>query len=491
MRKLWLVFAPLALAGCDGGSGADESSLNAQETGSEAFRALLKEAREAAQDSDLSEAGLLLDEAREVDPENPALWVEIARLRFRGGEHVQALEAAEYALKFGPEYAPALLLRAQLVRDSHGVADSLVWFESAVEANPNDPEALAEYAATLGDAGYYKEMLAVTRALADIAPKDPRVFFLKAVLAARAGNPVLAKSLIGRSGMVEEAIPSAMMLDALIDLQERNYDSAAERLEELSADQPGNVRVSQLLARAMWLSGRDAELIKRFAPLAGQESASPYLIMLVGRAYERQGNRRAAAVYLERAYNGRSAGWVALPNRADLPQVTAQMRKFVSGKNIAQARRYADSLKRRYPGSSDIAALAGDAALAGRDYKGALDQYRQAAKLRRPWPLTRKAAAAYRDFGDPAAADVLIARHLVSEPRNTEALLLNAERAGRNQDWLRVAVLLDNAIDLGAGNDPRLLKLRAIAARELGDEKAAHRFERMTWDLHPGILPQG
>lgn len=52
-------------------------------------------------------------------------------------------------------------------------------------------------------------------------------------------------------------------------------------------------------------------------------------------------------------------------------------------------------------------------------------------------------------------------------------------------------VLLDNAIELGAGNDPRLLKLRGIAARALGKEADARRFEHMTWDLHPGILPQG
>ncbi len=56
--------------------------------------------------------------------------------------------------------------------------------------------------------------------------------------------------------------------------------------------------------------------------------------------------------------------------------------------------------------------------------------------------------------------------------------------------WLRVALFLDNGIGLGAGNDPRLLKLRAIAARSLGDEKGARRFESLAWELHPGILPQ-
>ena len=488
MRKALLALCTLALAGCDALGGADQSGSDAGQ-GSAPFFALLKEAKEAAQDGDLNDAGRLLDEAREIEPENPAVWVDIARLRFRGGEHIEALEAAEYALELGPDYAPALLLRAQFVRDAHGLTPSLVWFEAALEANPNDPVALGEYAATLGDAGYYAEMLGVTRALADISPKEPRVLYLKAVLAARAGNPVLAKSLVERSGLADAGVPSAMMLDALIDLQERNFDSAAKRLEALAGEQPGNSRVAELLARAYWLGGRDAELVERFAKAAERDEASPYLAMLVGRALERQGDRKAAAPYLQRAYQGRPSAWVALSGREGLPQPTTQMRELVGSGNRAQARRLARQLEGQFSGSADIAVLSGDAALARRDYATALQLHRKAASVRQPWPLTKKIAAAYRLSGDSVAADLVLARHAIGEPRNTEALLVNAQQAAGRQDWLRVAVLLDNAIDLGAGNDPILLELRSIAARELGEIEQAGRFERMTWDLHPGMLP--
>lgn len=490
MRKLAVAFCALALASC-GVLEDERTGSRSALTGGEAFLALMREAREAAEDGDLADAGRLLDEARALEPENPGVWVDIARLRFRGGEQIEALEAASFALELGPKYAPALLLRAQLVRDAHGLTQSLVWFEAALEADPNNREALAEYAATLGDAGYYSEMLEVTRALGDVAPSDPRVLYLKATLAARGGQPVLAKSLLQRSGLVDEGVPSALMLDALVDLAERNYDSASDTLTLLADKQPGNGRVAELLARAMWLGGRDGDLVARFSKNAQQEDASPYLIMLVGRALERQGERAEAASYLERALAGRPSGWVPLSADADLPDETAGVRRLIGQGRTREAQRQADRLMRQFEGSSDIAALSGDAALAARDYEGALDLYRQAARVRRPWPLTRKAAAAYRDFGDTVAADVLLARHLVSEPRNTEALLLYAERAARNEDWLRVAFLLDNAITLGAGNDPRLLKLRGIAARRLGNDADARRFESMAWDLHPGLLPQG
>ncbi|MEM7688438.1 MAG: tetratricopeptide repeat protein [Pseudomonadota bacterium] len=491
MRKLTLALCALALAGCGGSDAFTEGTGTSELTGSDAFLALMKEAREASEDGDFADTGRLLDEARAIEPENPGVWVAIARLRFRGGEHIKALDAAQYAFELGPTYAPAVLLRAQLVRDAHGLTDSLPWFEAAVEADPNNTEILGEYAATLGDAGYYAQMLEVTRALTDIAPEDPRALFLKAALAARGGKPVLAKSLIERSGLVEEGVPSALMLDALIDLSERSYDSAAETLEALAQKQPGNGRVAELLARALWLGGRDDELVGRFAEAARREDASPYLIMLVGRALERSGDRSGAAPYLERALQGRPGGWVALSPNANLPDATATMRRHIAAQRLRQARREAARLQRRFAGSSDVAALSGDAALASGDFDGALKLYRKAAQVRRPWPLTRKAVAAYRDFGDPLAADVLLARHLVSEPRNTEALLLYAERAARAQDWLRVEVLLDNAIELGAGNDPRLLKLRGIAARAQGKDAEAREFERMTWDLHPVSFHRG
>lgn len=479
-----------ALVGCSAPDASTQGTANSAIAGSDAFLALIKEAQEAVEDGDLADAARLLDAAQSLDPDNPGVWVRIARLRFLRGDHVGALGAADYALELGPQYAPALLLRAQLVRDAHGLTDSLVWFEAAVAADPDNTDALAEYAATLGDAGYYAQMLEVTRALLDLAPGDPRALYLKAVLAARGAQPVLAKSLLERSGLAAQGVPSAMMLDALIDLAERNYDSASQTLGALAQKQPGNGRVAELLARALWMGGRDDELTARFATAAQRQDASPYLVMLVGRALERQGERVAAAPFLERAYQGRTDGWVPLSPNAGLPEATAQMRQLITGGQLREARREAQRLERQFPGSSDIAVLAGDAAVASGDVQGALELYRKAARVRRPWPLTRKVAAAYRDFGDPLAADVLLARHLVSEPRNSEALIAYAKRAARMQDWLRVEVLLDNAIKLGAGNDPSLLKLRAMAARAQGKDAQARRFERMSWDLHPGLLPQ-
>lgn len=489
MRK----FIPIAafaalLASCSDHQGG---STSADLTGGDVFLELIEDARVAVRAGNLAEAGRYYDEARALDPENPGLWVEIARLRFRGGEHLTAIEAADYALELDPQYGPALLLKAQLVRDANGLAESLPWFEAAVAASPRDPEVLGEYAASLGDLGRYQDMLSVVRDLADFAPGYPQVHFLQAVLAARAQDPVLASTLLNRSGMSANGVPAALMLDAIINLQQGNHDTAAEILLNLSERQPGNIRVNELLARSWWLGGRDRDIVGRFAARAEAPGASPYLVMIVGRSLERMGERARAISYIDRARDTRANGSIILQDSGSLPNATARMRSVIGSRNFVEARGFANDLLERFPQSGDIHALAGDAALEQGDALRALELYEVSARVRRSWPLTRKMIEAYSAAGDSLAAEVLLTRYSAGDPHNTAALLLLAQSSAAREDWLRVEVLLDNAMALGAGNDLEVLALRADAARVQGREKEAARFDAAYRALKPGVFIEG
>jgi tetratricopeptide (TPR) repeat protein len=409
------------------------------------------------------------------------------------GEHLIAIEAADYALELNPQYAPALLLRAQLVRDANGLSESLPWFEAAVTADPRNAEAMAEYAATLGDLGRYEDMLVVVRELADFAPGHPQVHYLQSVLAARADDPVLASTLLGRSGLANNGVPAALMLDAIVNLQQGNADTAAETLEQLALLQPANMRVSELYARALWIGGRDREIVDAFFERAQRPEASPYLVMLVGRSLERMGERERAIPLIEKARSARSDGRIVLDRSGNgtIPDITTQLREFVGNGNNIAARRVATTALGRLPNSGDLHALAADTELASGNAAGALEYYEVAARVRRSWPLTRKIIDAYRAYGDDLAADVLLTRYIAGDPQNISALLLLAKRSADGEDWLRVAVLLDTAIGLGAGNDLQVLALRAQAARGLERGEEAARFEALLTELSPGDFIQG
>lgn len=454
-----------------------------------ALEQLIADARHEMREGRLAEAGLLYDEALGADPDSAKIWTDVARLRFRGGEHIPALEAAEHALMLDPAYAPALLLRSQLVRDAHGFEAAASWFEAGLSQHPEDGDLLAEYAATLGDLGENRAMLDAVRRLAKVAPDDPRLHYYQAVLAARAGDHVLAASLLKRSGMREAEIPAAVLLGALTEMEQGNFDNAANALEMLHQKQPGNRRVLELFARALYLSGRDGELVGRFGALARSPEASPYLTMLAGRSLERLGQRREAAELIEKARrggNGTSGSLATLRPRPGLPRPTQEVRDLLFLGRAAQARSIAAEQLKRFTGSADIMVLAGDAALASGDARGALDHYSSASQVRRPWPLTRKMVHSFAITGDEDAAHSLLVRHLAAEPRNTEAVVMLARQSARDEDWLRVVILLDYAIELGAGNDPNLLELRLDAARAMKDTAASGKLAAWLADLRPG-----
>ena len=476
----------VGVAGCSGGT--DLSRRGGGVAASPAVTKLISEADVSMRNGKLAEAARALDTARSLAPENPDLWLALARMRLRGGEHLTALEAADRALALGPGHGPALLLRALMIRDSHGAADALPWFEAAIEADGENPDIWAEYAATLGDSGQARAMLSAVRRVGQLAPDDPRVPFLQAVLAARGGEDALARSLLARSGMAARGVPAALLLDAVISLREGNADSAALTLEGLAARQPANVRVRELHAYALLAGDHADEVVRRFGTDATLPEASPYLVMLVARAQERSGDRVAAAPLLARAYGAMRTGPSLLVARDGLPPPTAEVRRDLLAGNRGGARDRAAMLRTQFPASADIASLGADALLGSGDLQAAFAAYSLASEARRPWPLARKTVWAFARSGNREAADLLLMRHVGGEPETASALIVLAQRLAERGDWTRAALLADHAMTLGAGHDPALLGLRRRAAKALGKPEEADRFAALLAEVRPRTL---
>lgn len=381
----------------------------------------------------LAAAGRAFDLSLRERGRDPELWVDIARLRYRGGEQLQAIAAADRAVALGPRNPRALQLRGQMVRDAHGSRAALAWFDAGLAVSPDDPGLLADRAATLGELGRARDMLATVRHLARIDPGNPQIHYLQAMLAARAGQGALARSLLERSRMLGRNVPAAMLLSALIDLDSGNNASAAQTLAYLAARQPDNARVRTLLAHSLLLSRNEREVVTRFGELAARPGASPYLVMVVGRAYEALGEREQAAWFLDSAARMHTGEPVVLPEPAgrvapdDEGMLTvARVRGAIRAGNAGEAVRIAAAFQRRFPGSADGLALLGDARLAAGDPGGALADYYASAAVRRPWPLVRRMIAAHRMAGEHGAALALLAAQVAGEPGNGEATRLLA-----------------------------------------------------------------
>lgn len=431
------------------------------------------------EDGDLAAAVQAFDRALQSGPGSARLWVDIGRLRYLGGQHHLAAEAATKAVAIDPEEPRALEFQAQLTRDAQGVVAALPWFERAIEKAPGDIGLLGEYAATLGEAGRHKDMLRVARRMVELDPRHPRAYFLQAVLAARAGHDDLARRLMSRTKDAYDDVPAGQLLSGILELSAGNSALAVERFDELTRSQPENRAAQLLLGRALLAHGEANEVVGRLGPAADRSDASPYLLALVGRAYEQLDRRQEAARYLDRTAGPGATEIGVLPGVAGsafenlgAAVDVASIRGLLARGRPDEARALTAELVGQYPDSIDVDILSGDVALLAGDPASALAAYSRASTVRRDFALVERMVAAQQRLGRADAATNLLAAYLVQNPRSAPAAALLGRMLAQRGEWRRAQLLFDHAQGLGSG-DARLLADLAEAELALGDPVAA------------------
>lgn len=450
---------------------------------------------------DLPIAGQAFDQSLRFVPDDSMLWVDIARLRFAGGEQAQAVDAAQRAARLDPRNPRALEIQARMVRERDGPVPALAAFEQGLRVAPADAGLLAEYAATLGDSGRYRQMLVAVRALMKVSPDDARGYYLQAVLAARAGQTELARRLMLKTGTSLRDSPGAILLNGVLEFGAGNINLAIEYFDRLVRIQPDNLAARALLARALARNGDWEELLDRFQSNAARGSTSPYLTALVARAFEEQGLRDRAAPLLERAANAIETTFAPIPVRlplgvlavryADAPYEAGNavpfIRALLAGGDPARALQVAMVLRNANPGSSDVQALVGDVRMAGGDPGGAAQEYRAALAIRRTPLLLERLVGALRASGREADADALAAQYLAASPASLAAMRLLATGDARNGNWTDAAQMLDALARRGQGG-PLLLAQQANMAMRMGERSRALAFAMLAYRAQPGSL---
>jgi len=440
-------------------------------------------------EGNLPASGEAFDKALEGNDGTAAIWVDIGRLRFRGNEHHQALAASIEALRLDPKNPQALEFRGQLARDGEGLVAALPWFEKGLEASPDDLSLLGEYAATLGEMGRAKDMLRTTRRMIELDAGSSRAFYLQSVMAARAGNYLLARRLLWRAGDDVKGGPAGLMLQGVLELESGNHALAAEVFVKLVRLQPENERARLLFMRALLANGEAREVIARYRTLADRADASPYLLTLIGRSFEALGDRASAAPYLDRALvlptprntalAVSEAGelaifrWGSDPYRLDA--VVPAVRQLLAAGQGAEAAGMVMRLAALYGGSVDVQILSGDVALVRGDMERALNDYQTAAIVRRTLPLTRRMAVALQLLGRDAEARAVISEYLAQHPQDAGAAELLGKLVFQSGDVRRGRLLLNHALNIrqGGGRDPFLFNSLALADIELGENDKA------------------
>ena len=496
--------SPVALAGLRARArllqsdyqGAIDAAAGAAASDGEARRA---RAIAIAMQGDAATARLALGDWLAGHPGDAAGWTDLGRILLGAGDVADASQAAARGARLAPGDPVALTLQAELVRTRYGLAASLPWFEAALRRDAYYHPALIEYAATLGDAGRHADMLAASRRALAARPGSPQALYLQAVLAARAGRLDLARDLLTRAGPQLADLPGAALLAGVVDAERGRDERAIGRWQQLADAQPMNVDLLKLLAAALLRSGDAQGALDRLRPLAMRDDADTYTLTLVARAFEAQGDRIAAARFLDRAAAGAHGGAAAFASDIGVGTALADAQddpgdpNYLLGVIRAQAsagdRDGAIATARRLvlAGSGAPAAqLALGDALAGTGrYAEAAQAFERAANLTFDTPTMLRLVDAWGRAGRPQASAATLSLYLRQNPQSMTAQRILGH-------WQVMSGATDAAIETLEGirrtlgnRDAGLLADLANAYAASNDGAVARRYGRAAYALAP------
>lgn len=448
---------------------------------------------------DLGAARDAYDRAVRELPRDAALWVDVARFRDANADTLGARDAVDYAIELDGRNSAALALKANLIRTQEGLTASLAWYDAALDADPDNAGALIDRAATLGDLGRYRDMLASLRHAATLVPGDPRIYYLQAVLAARADDYRLARSLLQRTRGQMDEVPSFMLLSAVVELELGGEAVAATWAERLLADQPHNLIARRVLAVADWADGDAEGAADALAPIADRADADSWSLLLAARIAGELGRGAESADYLARAasltrgeaapfvdnedYGLLSAGADAEPLNpaAAIPAIAAEIAGGNADRAIVRATRLRDANR----GVVDAHILLGDAALAGGRYDLAVEAYRAARGLDAGERTTLRLANALFRAGDTAGSGAAILALRDSQPSSIAADRLAGHLAMDIEHWDQAIAHFERVRRRIGNRDAVILRELARAWAAKGDRGRALPLIARAYRLQP------
>jgi putative PEP-CTERM system TPR-repeat lipoprotein len=465
-----------------------------------------------------------LEEARVLDPTAPDGWLAEVPLRIRAGQFIEALAAVDRALALDPRSAGVYLQLASVQHAQGRRLDALASYDQALQLGPALNDARVARAGLLLDLKRHEEAARDVALLLERTPREPRGWYLSAVLAERAGQAQQVRSNLTQITTLLDPVPMAyiryrpqlMMLNGQahfglgqlekakpylegfarlqpgspvakllgnILLTEGQADRAAETLEQYLAAAPNDTQAMALLASAYMAKGRNsraADLMQR----ALKKSETPELHTVYGLSLLGAGQALNALAQLETAYQ---------KDPSQSRAATALVGLYLRDGQNAKALTVAQTLTRQSPNNAGYQNLLGLAQAMKPDIQAARAAYEQAIQLD-PQLLQAKLNLSRLEgqAQNTGRALALLSEVLKAEANNTKAmyeLARLAERMHKPEDAQR---WLQKAFDVGGAKDLRsslaLVDLHMRQGRKAEAMKAAQTLASSAPDSLPVFI---
>ena len=455
----------------------------------------------------------LVDQYAGVDLPDPAaaadLKTSVAIAYADLGNTTQADAAISAALKAAPDFAPALILRAQMLARGGDADAALKAIDAVLQKYPGQANAWQ----LKGDLLYlgkgdsvaalqaYRQALVVKKDLLaahtaiisvyfsknDIAaaqkqleearkffPNQPQIKYFDALLALQRHDLVKARQLAQELLRLAPDYARALQLAGAVEYERGSFGQAEKYLTQALQRAPDNLPARRMLAQTYLRSGQSDKALATLLPVVEKGAPDAEAFSLIGEAYLQSGDTIKAQDYYSRAAKlnpkdvksrtalalthlssgNADAAFSELQNiaagdhgtTADLALISALIQRNELDKALSAV----DALEKKQPDKPLAASLRGKIQLSRRDFTGARKSFERAVAIDPAYfPAVDSLAALDVAAGKIDDAKSRFDKLLALEPSNYRALLaiagLRATAGGSKEE---VTELINKAIKL-------------------------------------------
>lgn len=303
---------------------------------------LVLRANALAEKGNNADASKTLEDARQLEPGSVMVRLAQATVAMRKGDLVLAKKFSDEAMSLAPNDSGAWSVRGSLQVASGDRVGALESYTKASSLNSQSLEPRITRVGLLLDSGRFEEAERELASIREIAPREPRSAYFRALIAKNRGDKVAIKSAL--EDVIQALDPLSpetlaankpmLMLNALAHYDLGNKEKASDKLKTLLRRYPGDDAATKLLAR-QYLDNNDySSAISLLEPLRRRSPDDPRVLSLLATAYMQDGNFRGANDLLEQAVKNsggaldiRTDFGVSLAGSGKDPQAIEQLRQ--------------------------------------------------------------------------------------------------------------------------------------------------------------------
>ncbi len=250
-----------------------------------------------------------LEQARQIDPDNPAALVAQSMACLRSGNFADAAAMAQRAVTKKPDDPSGWNMKGSVAHAQGNVPDALAGYGKALALKPDYLDVLIARASLLFDLKRDAEAARDVAVLKQKFPDDPRSAYLQALQAGRQGKDVAArKALIAAAGALDvmpfEAVktrPQLLLLGGLSHYSLGQNEKARTYLGTYLRKYPQHMGARKILT-AVYMSEKDyARAIALLEGPARAQPDDPQVLSMLATAYMALGQHARAVSLLEQA----------------------------------------------------------------------------------------------------------------------------------------------------------------------------------------------